>query len=152
MSRVILTTALIGLAIMPMVACAESPDSADPTSTHQAIPVTTAAAASASADSSEFPDVLDAKLTPAGNDFRVVVTMSSPYDTPERYADGWRVLTPGGDVLAEHVLHHDHQHEQPFTRSRGPFTIPDDADEVVVEGRDSANGYGGDTVTVAVPR
>lgn len=78
--------------------------------------------------------------------------MSSPYDTPERFADGWRVLTPDGDVLAEHTLHHDHQHEKPFTRSRGPFTIPDDVDEVVVEGRDSGNGYGGGTVTAPVPR
>lgn len=152
MSRVILTTALIGLAIMPIVACAESSNPSVPTPTQQSAPATAEPAEAATADSSEFPDVIEAELTPAGNEFRVAVTISSPYDTPERYADGWRILTPGGDVLAEHVLHHDHQHEQPFTRSCGPFTIPDDADEVVVEGRDSANGYGGDTVTVAVPR
>ena len=40
-------------------------------------------------------------------------------------ADGWRVLDEDGNVLAEHELGHDHANEQPFTRSRGPFEIPD---------------------------
>lgn len=99
----------------------------------------------------EFPDVLAAELTPSGDGYRISVTISSPYDTPERYADGWRVLAPDGDVLAEHDLAHDHANEQPFTRTRGPFDIPGGIDEVTVEGRDRANGYGGGTVTVPVP-
>lgn len=104
------------------------------------------------ASDAEFPNIENAYLiwTGRGN-FKVKVTMSSPYDTPDRYADGWRVLTPGGEVLAEHELHHDHQHEQPFTRVRGPFFIGPDVDEVIVEGRDSENGYGGETVTIEVP-
>jgi len=62
------------------------------------------------------------------------------------------VLTPEGDVLAEHELGHDHASEQPFTRTSGPFTIPDEVTEVVIEGRDQQNGYGGKTVAIAVPR
>lgn len=101
----------------------------------------------------EFPDILEAELThEPGDEYTIAVTVSSPYDTPERYADGWRVMTMDGDVLAEHDLAHDHANEQPFTRSRGPFTIPSDIQEVVVEGHDQANGYGGETVTIAVPR
>ncbi|WP_353810425.1 hypothetical protein [Agromyces sp. SYSU T00194] len=100
----------------------------------------------------QFPDVIEAELEPSGDDFSISVTMCSPYDTRQRYADGWRVLTPDGEALAEHELTHDHATEQPFTRTRGPFPIPDDVDEVVVEGRDQANGYGGETVTVDVPR
>lgn len=101
----------------------------------------------------EFPDILEAELThESGDKYTIAVTVSSPYDTPERYADGWRVMTTDGDVLAEHDLAHDHANEQPFTRSRGPFTIPSDIQEVVVEGHDQANGYGGETVTIAVPR
>lgn len=100
----------------------------------------------------EYPDVLAAELTPGGDGFTVSVTICSPYDTPERYADGWRVLTPDGEVLAEHQLTHDHAGEQPFTRTRGPFSIPDDIDQVTVEARDQANGYGGETVTIDVPR
>lgn len=101
----------------------------------------------------KFPDILEAELThESGNEYTIAVTVSSPYDTPERYADGWRVMTTDGEVLAEHDLAHDHANEQPFTRSRGPFVIPSDMQEVVVEGHDQANGYGGETVTIAVPR
>ena len=101
----------------------------------------------------KFPDILEAELThESGDEYTIAVTVSSPYDTPERYADGWRVMTTDGEVLAEHDLAHDHANEQPFTRSRGPFVIPSDIQEVVVEGHDQANGYGGETVTIAVPR
>lgn len=110
-----------------------------------------AGADSPDASSQEFPDVLGAELTRAGSRYRISVTLSSPYDTPERYADGWRVMTADGDVLAEHDLAHHHANEQPFTRTRGPFEIPGDVEEVVVEGRDQDNGYGGDTVTIPVP-
>ncbi len=79
------------------------------------------------------------------------VTISSPYDTPERYADGWRVVGPDGSVYGEHTLAHDHANEQPFTRTQSGVDIPADVSEVTVEGRDSENGYGGETVTVELP-
>ncbi|WP_396668058.1 hypothetical protein [Microbacterium sp. R86528] len=107
---------------------------------------------SSTAKSQEFPDVVDATLSASGDEFTIAVTISSPYDTPQRYADGWRVLSPGGDVLAEHQLGHDHANEQPFTRTGGTFAIPEGVDEVTVEGRDQDNGYGGATVTIEVPR
>lgn len=99
------------------------------------------------------PDVVDAELTPTGEGrYEIAVTISSPYDSPERYADGWRVLDPHGEVLAEHDLAHHHAGEQPFTRTRGPFAIPEDVDEITVEGRDLEHGYGGETVTLDVRR
>ena len=100
-----------------------------------------------------FPDVLGAELTATGDDqYEIAVTISSPYDTPERYADGWRVLIPDGEVLAEHDLAHHHADEQPFTRTRGRFAIPEGVNDVIVEGRDLEHGYGGETTTVEVPR
>lgn len=75
------------------------------------------------------------------------VTVSSPYDTPERYADGWRVLDQDGNVLGEHTLAHDHAAEQPFTRTQSDVSIPEGTTELTIEGRDQANGYGGETVT-----
>lgn len=100
-----------------------------------------------------FPDVVDARLSATGDGhYEIVVTISSPYDSPERYADGWRVLDPQGEVLAEHDLAHDHADEQPFTRTRGPFTIPEHVTDIIVEGRDLEHGYGGETVTIDVPR
>ncbi len=99
-----------------------------------------------------FPDVVAVELSPgSGGGHRIAVTISSPYDTPERYADAWRVLAPDGSVLGERVLAHDHAAEQPFTRSLDGLGIPDDVDEITVEGRDLVNGWGGATMTVPVP-
>lgn len=99
----------------------------------------------------DFPDVLEAGLTSAGDEYSLRVTLSSEYDTPERYADGWRVLDPDGNVLGSWELAHDHAAEQPFTRTQTGLQIPDGVAEVTIEGRDLRNGYGGRTVTVPVP-
>lgn len=81
----------------------------------------------------------------------IAVTVSSPYDTPERYADAWRVVGPDGTVHGTRELAHDHAGEQPFTRSLRPVTLPRELDEITVEGRDLVNGWGGSTLTVALP-
>jgi hypothetical protein len=101
-----------------------------------------------------FPDVVDATASYDGatGTWSFAVTMTSPYDTPERYADGWRVMTTNGTVLGTHTLLHDHAEEQPFTRTQTGVEIPGDVDTVVVEGRDQANGFGGATVTITLGR
>jgi hypothetical protein len=99
-----------------------------------------------------FPDVLAVELRPRGDRvFDVAVTISSPYDTPQRYADGWRVLDPQGNVLGTHMLMHDHAAEQPFTRTQTGLHIPAATTTITVEGRDQANGFGGLSLTVEVP-
>ncbi len=99
-----------------------------------------------------FPAIVDAAVVPKSDTtFDIEVTVSSPYDTPERYADGWRVLTPEGDELGSHTLLHDHATEQPFTRVQPGLEIPADISTVVIEGRDLVNGYGGRTVEAVVP-
>jgi hypothetical protein len=84
--------------------------------------------------------------------FAFTVTISSPYDTPLRYADGWRIIGPDGTVFGEHTLAHDHAGEQPFTRTQSGVEIPVDVDEVTVEGRDLEHGYGGTPMTVTLDR
>ncbi len=110
----------------------------------------------ASADSQQFPDIVEvdvtAEVTAGGDTFRFDVTVSSPYDTPERYADAWRVVAPDGTELGVRELTHDHAAEQPFTRSLTGVVIPPDVTEVTVEGRDLANGWGGGTATVTIDR
>ncbi len=119
----------------------------DPTATGPA----TASQATADAGQ-QFPNVVDAVLVPrSATVFDVEVTLSSPYDTADRYADGWRVLAPDGQELGSRELLHDHAGEQPFTRTQSGLEIPPDVTSVVVQGRDLANGYGGGTVEVAVP-
>ena len=79
-------------------------------------------------------------------------TLSSPYDTPQRYADAWRVVGPDGTVFGIRELTHDHASEQPFTRSQTGIEIPEDVQTVTVEGRDQISGWGGATVEVNLSR
>lgn len=102
-------------------------------------------------ESQRFPDVVDVTVQPSGETFSFDVTITSPYDSPERYADGWRVKGPDGTVYGEHELLHDHAGEQPFTRTQTGVSIPEGVSEVVVEGRDQRNGYGGATKNVRLP-
>ncbi|MEM9467925.1 MAG: hypothetical protein AAGA90_21325 [Actinomycetota bacterium] len=99
-----------------------------------------------------FPDVLEvAAERGADGTWRFDVTLSSPYDTPDRYADAWRVLGPDGAELGVRELAHDHQNEQPFVRSLTGVEIPADVTTVTVQGRDQRNGWGGQTVELVLP-
>ncbi len=104
------------------------------------------------AEEDMFPDVIDATASFDGDTWTVAATLSSPYDTPARYADAWRVVGPDGTVYGERILAHDHANEQPFTRSQSGITIPDDVETVTIEGRDLEFGWGGATFELALSR
>ncbi len=128
-------------------ATAAAPPASPPT-----IGASTATAAGTPTGEVHFPDIVQVVATRnADGSYDFVVTVSSPYDTPERYADGWHLLTPEGQELAVHRLTHDHQSEQPFTRTQSAVPIPAGIDRVVVEGHDQRSGYGGKQVAVALP-
>lgn len=147
-ARVISAMLVLPFAIIVATGCTSAP--ASPDSSTQSPPSTSDAQGGTGADT--FPDIVSVDVTQAGDDtFDFDVTVSSPYDTAKRYADGWRILTADGDLLGEHELTHDHATEQPFTRTQSGVEIPADVTEVTVEGRDQANGYGGDTQTVQLP-
>lgn len=96
-----------------------------------------------------FPDVVGATAERAGDgSWTFSATLSSPYDTPDRYADAWRVVGPDGEVYGIRELTHDHANEQPFTRSQSGIVVPDGVTAVTVEGRDQVSGWGGATVEV----
>lgn len=104
------------------------------------------------ASGQKFPEIIEADVTETGDRFYdLSVTVSSPYDSPERYADGWRVLSPDGEVLGTHELLHDHASEQPFTRTQTGVEVPAGIERVTIEGRDLANGFGGETLEVKLP-
>ncbi len=99
-----------------------------------------------------FPDIVGVKVRAQGPGlFDFDVTVSSPYDTPRRYADAFRVLGKDGKVYGERILFHDHAGEQPFTRDLYGVKIPEGVHSVVIQGRDREHGYGGRTMEVALP-
>ncbi|MCB1769430.1 MAG: hypothetical protein KDJ31_07005 [Candidatus Competibacteraceae bacterium] len=99
-----------------------------------------------------FPGVLAATVRPSGVDtFDFEVTVSSPYDTPQRYADAFRVSSPDGTVFGERMLLHDHQHEQPFTRALYGVKISPGLRKVVIQAHDQQFGYGGTSREVTLP-
>ncbi|MDF1595633.1 MAG: hypothetical protein P1T08_06010 [Acidimicrobiia bacterium] len=79
------------------------------------------------------------------------VTVASPDEGWEKYADEWTVWTPEGTALGTRILEHPHETEQPFTRSLSGVPIPDGVTIVVVGARDSVEGYCGATIELAIP-
>lgn len=136
---------LVVTATLLLTACGDTPSEPDTDDGGDA--------ADAATDDGEqrFPDVIEAELEPSGDAWRLDATVSSPYDTPERYADAFRALDGNGVVLGVRELAHDHANEQPFTRSLTGLEIPDDVERITVEGRDQRHGWGGATVEVQVP-
>lgn len=106
----------------------------------------------ADAQDQKYPDVIKVSVRNAGASvFNFDVTISSPYDTPQRYADAFRVMAQDGSVFGERILLHDHASEQPFTRDLYGVRNPSATKVVVVQARDKRFGYGGKTVEVALP-
>ncbi|MDN5813746.1 MAG: hypothetical protein L0H40_12015, partial [Micrococcaceae bacterium] len=94
--------------------------------------------------------IVDASATQGGDGtWTFEMTLSSPYDSPERHADGWRV-TAGDQVFGEMTLTYNHAAQQHFTRTQTRVQIPNDVSTVTVQGRDLENGYGGSTLEVGL--
>ena len=116
-----------------------------------AIP-TAAVAQSSISPGQRYPDVVAVKVRSAGLDtFDFDVTVSSPYDSATRYADGIHARSPEGTVYGERKLFHDHASEQPFTRDLYGVKVPAGVKTVIVEARDQKFDYGGKTVVVGLP-
>ncbi len=156
------TFALVGLLALLAAGCGDG-SSDDEASDETVAPATTEPAPAeavpdgeldddAETDVQRWPDVIDATARFDGAAWTISATLSSPYDTPERYADSWRVIGPDGTVYGERFLLHDHQNEQPFTRSQSGIEIPDGVEVVTIEGRDQVYGWGGDTFEVQLDR
>ncbi len=111
-----------------------------------------ASAQAEDAAAQRHPDIVSATVEAREADtFDFAVTVSSPYDTPRRHADAFRVLAREGTVFGERKLLHDHAGEQPFTRELRGVAIPRAVRIVVIQARDQQFGYGGETVELALP-
>lgn len=93
----------------------------------------------------------DVELRSAGTLWTVSVTLRHADTGWDDYADGWRIETPEGRVLAVRELLHPHVSEQPFTRSLSGVALPDGLDEIVVRARTNVTGWDSLPRTVRVP-
>ena len=80
------------------------------------------------------------------------VTVRHADENWDHYADAWQVRAPDGTVLGTRELLHPHVNEQPFTRSLSGVKIPDDVKMVTIHARDSVHGWGGEALTLDLPR
>ena len=148
LARSVIVVALVGATAVAACGDDDAASETAPTSTSAGV----GTSVETSTDEQLFPDIVEVAVTAGGDTFRFDVTVSSPYDTSERYADAWRIVAPDGTVLGVRELAHDHAGEQPFTRSLDGVEIPADVTTVTVEGRDLVNGWGGGTKTVTIER
>jgi len=106
----------------------------------------------ANAEEQKHPDVIAVKVQARGPEtFDFDVTVSSPYDTAQRYADAFRVMGKDGTIFGERKLLHDHATEQPFIRDLHGVKIPRELRTVIIQARDRKHGYGGKTIEAALP-
>jgi hypothetical protein len=102
-------------------------------------------------ENSLYPEIVEVTPLAAGGDYSFIVTMSSAYDSPDRYADAWRVIGDDGVVYGMLEFDHEHSAEQPVIRALEGVAIPDAVDSVTVQGRDLVYGWGGKTVEADLP-
>lgn len=95
--------------------------------------------------------VKDVGFTRTGDTWTISVTILSDDTGWDHYADGWRVETPGRQVLATRVLAHPHVGEQPFTRSQGGIHIPEELDMVLIRTSTNTEGWAERALPVALP-
>ncbi len=74
------------------------------------------------------------------------VTVRSDDSGWDGYADRWEVIEDG-ESIAERVLTHPHEDEQPFTRSQSGVVVL--GEEVLVRAHHSVGGFCGTELSVA---
>ena len=66
----------------------------------------------------------------------------------DHYADAWQVIEPNGQIIAERVLAHPHDTEQPFTRSQTGINISTGTTTVRVRAKCNVHNFGGQEIIV----
>lgn len=89
----------------------------------------------------DAPVVKDVAMHQSGDQWRFDVTLFHADTGWDDYADGWRIVDEGGNVLGQRNLAHPHVNEQPFTRSLSGVRIPANITRVGVQARDNISGW-----------
>ena len=75
---------------------------------------------------SDQPEIVDASASGKPGAYNFSVTISSPDEGCDQYADWWEIISQEGELIYRRILLHSHVNEQPFTRSGGPVPIEPD--------------------------
>ena len=86
----------------------------------------------------------------SGDIYNFDVTVSHGDTGWDHYVDAWRVVDEQGNVLGVRRLAHPHVNEQPFTRSLSGVRIPRNISVVLVQARDTSNGWAPDYKRVSL--
>lgn len=91
-------------------------------------------------------DIIAAELTlQKTNQWTISVTLKHSDTGWDHYADAWRIIDQKGKILGERVLHHPHEHEQPFTRSLSNISLPTPSktphNTLYIEAHDKQHGW-----------
>jgi len=93
-------------------------------------------------ENADKADVTAVRVSGTEGNYTFEVTVSSPDEGCDEYADWWEVVTRDGTLIYRAVFDQPHIDEQPFTTSGGPVQIPEDQ-QVVVRAHMKEAGYGG---------
>ncbi len=107
-----------------------------------AIPITLVALSFVNTAAAGEVKIVSADLhNSSANRWSLKVTLKHADTGWDHYADNWRVVDDGGNVLGERVLFHPHVDEQPFTRGLHGVTIPANIKTVYIEAHDTQHGW-----------
>ena len=98
----------------------------------------------------DFAQVEFVKAVQRSNDsWTFSVTVRHNDEGWDHYADIWEVVDPDTkEVLADRILAHPHETEQPFTRSQSRIVFPKGQRFVEVRARCQLHGFEGQTVLI----
>jgi desulfoferrodoxin (superoxide reductase-like protein) len=93
----------------------------------------------------EFVELV--RLSP--NEYRVSVTVLHNDEGWDHYADAWQIVNQEtGEIIAERILAHPHDNEQPFTRSINRVRFAETQTMLVVRAKCNIHGFGGREVVI----
>lgn len=140
-------TALVAVTLI--IACGGN-SGTEPTVTPGSVDAGTSAGATASTNPppAGCADVVSVEIR-GGGPYTFAVTVASPDEGWDKYADEWKIVAEDGSIVGVRELTHPHVEEQPFTRSLSGVAV-DPGSVVEVSARDSIEGYCGESISVTV--
>lgn len=94
--------------------------------------------------------IVAAEASASERGWTVSVTLRHGDTGWDDYADGWRVVTADGTILATRTLAHPHVAEQPFTRSLSGLDLPSGT-PLYIESSTNVTGWSGARHPLSLP-